>query len=90
MEVTPTLFTADYVGEPGRRTFYLQARTDAATLSFLLEKQQVSVLADRLSRCERSSYMRRPWWTRGDRCASCAAFPLIHPVTRARRRTATV
>jgi uncharacterized repeat protein (TIGR03847 family) len=48
MEVTPTLFTADYVGEPGRRTFYLQARTDAGTLSFLLEKQQVSVLADRL------------------------------------------
>ncbi|MDQ4026817.1 MAG: DUF3090 domain-containing protein, partial [Actinomycetota bacterium] len=48
MEVTPTLFTADYVGEPGGRTFYLQARTDAGTLSFLLEKQQVSVLADRL------------------------------------------
>jgi uncharacterized repeat protein (TIGR03847 family) len=39
MEVTPTLFTADYVGEPGRRTFYLQARTDAATLSFLLAER---------------------------------------------------
>jgi uncharacterized repeat protein (TIGR03847 family) len=48
MEVTPTLFTADYVGEPGNRTFYLQARSDAGTLSFLLEKQQVSVLADKL------------------------------------------
>jgi uncharacterized repeat protein (TIGR03847 family) len=48
MEVTPQRFTADYVGEPGRRTFYLQARTDSGTLSFLLEKQQVSVLAEKL------------------------------------------
>jgi uncharacterized repeat protein (TIGR03847 family) len=48
MDMTPTLLTADYVGEPGRRTFFLQAQTDAGTLSFLLEKQQVAVLAEKL------------------------------------------
>ena len=48
IELTPDIFTADYVGEPGGRTFYLQARTDMTTTSFLVEKQQVAVLADRL------------------------------------------
>ncbi len=48
MDMTPKLFTADYVGEPGRRTFFLQAQTDAGILSFLLEKQQVAVLAEKL------------------------------------------
>ena len=48
IELTPDIFAADYVGEPGARTFYLQARTDATTTTFLVEKQQVAVLADRL------------------------------------------
>ncbi len=48
IELTPNIFTADYVGEPGARTFYLQARTDETTATFLVEKQQVAVLADRL------------------------------------------
>jgi uncharacterized repeat protein (TIGR03847 family) len=47
MEMTPEVFTADYVGEPGERTFYVQARGEA-TVSLLVEKQQVAVLADKL------------------------------------------
>lgn len=34
------------IGEPGRRTFFLQARTVEGTVSFKLEKQQVSALCD--------------------------------------------
>jgi uncharacterized repeat protein (TIGR03847 family) len=45
----PERFVAGTVGEPGDRSFYLQAIEDARTISVLLEKQQVSVLADRIS-----------------------------------------
>lgn len=47
-EISPDVFTADYVGTPGHRTFYLQARTGADTTSFLVEKQQVALLAEKL------------------------------------------
>ena len=36
------------VGEPGQRTFYLQARSDDRLTSVVLEKTQVAALADRL------------------------------------------
>jgi uncharacterized repeat protein (TIGR03847 family) len=48
MEITPEVFTADYEGEPGNRTFFIQSRSSGATLSFLVEKQQVAILAERL------------------------------------------
>lgn len=48
MEITPDVFTADYVGEPGERSFYLQARSAHVMYSFALEKQQVAVLAEKL------------------------------------------
>lgn len=48
MEMTPDVFTADYVGEPGQRTFYLQARDATRTLTYLVEKQQVTLLAENL------------------------------------------
>jgi len=41
-------FTADYQGTPGKRTFFLQARAAATTMTFLVEKQQVAALAERL------------------------------------------
>ena len=47
-EIVPEVFTADYVGEPGHRTFYLQIRTASATSTLLAEKEQVAVLADKL------------------------------------------
>lgn len=46
--MNPDIFTADYVGEPGRRSFYLQARGAEGLLSFPIEKQQVIVLAEKL------------------------------------------
>jgi len=48
IEFTPEVFTADYVGRPGRRTFYLQARAHAGSISLLAEKQQVEALAEKL------------------------------------------
>jgi uncharacterized repeat protein (TIGR03847 family) len=37
--------TAAAVGEPGQRSFYLQARKDDVVVSMLLEKQQVALLS---------------------------------------------
>ena len=48
LELAPDVFTADYVGTPGKRTFYLQARAAALTTSFVLEKGQVGLLAARI------------------------------------------
>lgn len=45
----PDRFIAGTVGEPGDRAFYLQAVEDSKTVSVLLEKQQVTVLAERIS-----------------------------------------
>jgi uncharacterized repeat protein (TIGR03847 family) len=45
----PERFVAGTVGEPGDRSFYLQAIEEARTISVLLEKQQVTVLAERIS-----------------------------------------
>jgi uncharacterized repeat protein (TIGR03847 family) len=43
-----TRLTADAVGEPGRRTFYLQAASGADQVTLLLEKEQVRRLAESL------------------------------------------
>jgi uncharacterized repeat protein (TIGR03847 family) len=45
----PERFVAGTVGAPGDRSFYLQAIQEARTVSVLLEKQQVSVLAERIT-----------------------------------------
>jgi uncharacterized repeat protein (TIGR03847 family) len=37
--------TADAVGEPGSRAFYIQARQDSRVITVLVEKQQVQLLA---------------------------------------------
>ena len=44
----PERFVAGTVGQPGDRTFYLQASGGGRTVSVALEKLQVSVLAERL------------------------------------------
>ena len=44
----PDRFVAGTVGEPGERSFYLQAVESARRVSVLLEKQQVSVLSERI------------------------------------------
>jgi uncharacterized repeat protein (TIGR03847 family) len=44
----PERFVAGTVGPPGQRTFFLQARAGSRITSIALEKQQVSVLAERV------------------------------------------
>ena len=44
----PERFVTGTVGEPGQRTFFLQAREGTRVVSVALEKVQVAVLADRL------------------------------------------
>ncbi len=45
---TPDRFIAGTVGQPGNRTFYLQAVQDKRVVSVLCEKQQVAMLAERV------------------------------------------
>jgi uncharacterized repeat protein (TIGR03847 family) len=45
----PDRFVAGTVGQPGSRTFYLQARDGDRIVSVTLEKVQVSLLAERLT-----------------------------------------
>jgi uncharacterized repeat protein (TIGR03847 family) len=49
VDFTPEIFTADYVGEPGHRTFFLQGRGDEGASTLLIEKQQVALLAEKLA-----------------------------------------
>lgn len=44
----PERFVAGTVGEPGQRTFFLQARSGARLTTVGLEKQQVAALAERI------------------------------------------
>lgn len=44
----PERFVVGTVGEPGQRTFFLQARDGRRVTSVALEKQQVAILAERL------------------------------------------
>lgn len=46
--VPPERFVAGTVGQPGQRTFFLQARTGTRVVSVALEKQQVTALSERL------------------------------------------
>lgn len=46
---TPDRFVAGVTGEPGARTFYLQARQGGTLVSIGLEKTQVAALAGRMS-----------------------------------------
>jgi uncharacterized repeat protein (TIGR03847 family) len=45
----PERFVVGTVGQPGERTFYLQARSGNRLISVSLEKEQVNLLADRMS-----------------------------------------
>lgn len=46
IELNPvTHITADAIGKPGQRVFYIQARTTAETITLLVEKAQLQTLA---------------------------------------------
>jgi uncharacterized repeat protein (TIGR03847 family) len=44
----PERFVAGTVGQPGQRTFFLQARSGSKIVSVALEKQQVQALSERI------------------------------------------
>jgi uncharacterized repeat protein (TIGR03847 family) len=46
---SPDSFVAGAVGQPGQRTFYLQASKGSQVVSVALEKAQVAILAERLA-----------------------------------------
>jgi uncharacterized repeat protein (TIGR03847 family) len=48
MDMTPEVLAVDYVGQPGQRAFFLQARQGGRSLTFEIEKQQVALLAEKL------------------------------------------
>ena len=48
MDVRPEIFTADYTGRPGERTFFLQSRSETLTLTYQVEKGQVEVLGEKV------------------------------------------
>ncbi len=43
------VFTVDYSGEPGHRSFYLQVRSGDSSITLAVEKQQVALLAEKLT-----------------------------------------
>jgi uncharacterized repeat protein (TIGR03847 family) len=45
----PDRFVTGTVGEPGNRTFFLQARRGGSLVSVVLEKVQVAILAERMT-----------------------------------------
>jgi uncharacterized repeat protein (TIGR03847 family) len=45
----PDRFVAGTVGQPGNRTFFLQAKKSGAVVTVVLEKVQVQVLAERMA-----------------------------------------
>ncbi len=67
----PDRFVAGTVGQPGQRTFFLQAKEGSRVTSVALEKQQVSVLAERVDELLDEALRQ----TGGD-----AAIPAVAPV----------
>src|SRR4029079_12238276 len=84
----PERFVAGTVGQPGDRTFFLQARDGVRVVSVVLEKVQVAVLADRLG--ELLSELERRGLEAahaGERAETCVAGtgPLGEPLNEAFR-----
>jgi uncharacterized repeat protein (TIGR03847 family) len=84
----PERFVAGTVGQPGDRTFFLQARDGRRVVSIVLEKVQVAVLADRLGELL-SELERRGVATAGEIVAAAAETddtgPLDEPLNEAFR-----
>src|ERR1051326_4494739 len=85
----PDRFVAGSVGQPGERVFYLQATSTGRVTSVVLEKFQVSLLAERIDElldevpgppgCRTT----RPWTCRCSRTSGSARSPWPGTVTAA-------
>jgi uncharacterized repeat protein (TIGR03847 family) len=80
----PDRFVAGTVGQPGNRTFFLQARRSGQVVSVVLEKVQVAVLAERLG-VLLDELEERGITTAGE--ASADDQPLDEPINEAFRAT---
>ena len=80
----PERFIVGTVGQPGSRTFFLQAREGARIVSVSLEKVQVAALAERLGRLLFELDQRGIVTLEEDRAADDVA-PLDEPLTEAFR-----
>ncbi len=81
----PDRFVAGTVGQPGNRTFFLQARRAGQVVSVVLEKVQVAVLAERLGVLLDELESRGISPSTDD--APSDAAPLDEPITEAFRAT---
>lgn len=82
----PDRFVAGTVGEPGQRTFFLQARKASQVVSVVLEKVQVQVLAERLDQLLDELEQRGVTETTSDTITADTA-PLDEPLIEAFRAT---
>lgn len=82
----PDRFVAGTVGEPGQRTFFLQARKASQVVSVVLEKVQVQVLAERLDQLLDELEERGVTEAAGD-AATTDTAPLDEPLVEAFRAT---
>jgi uncharacterized repeat protein (TIGR03847 family) len=80
----PERFIAGTVGEPGNRTFFLQAREGDRVVSIVLEKAQVAVLAERLA-VLLAELERRGVETDADATGAADTSPLDEPLVEAFR-----
>ena len=79
----PERFIAGTTGDPGSRTFFLQAREGERVISVALEKVQVAVLADRLNQL--LDELERRGITEAEPPPASDAEPLDEPIIEAFR-----
>ncbi len=77
--------TAGAVGQPGQRTFYLQARNGRQLVSFVVEKEQVSALAGAIEQLLESLAEKNPLLSTSDDMIMFASMELEEPVEEAFR-----
>jgi uncharacterized repeat protein (TIGR03847 family) len=77
---SPDRFIAGTVGQPGDRTFYLQAIHETRIISVMLEKQQVQILADRIGALLEEVHRRFGTPLPAERARVEDLSPLIMPV----------
>ena len=79
----PERFVAGTIGQPGDRTFFLQARDGRRVVSVVIEKVQVAVLAERLG--ELLAELERRGVARSDAAITDDGGPLDEPLNEAFR-----
>ena len=77
--------TVGAVGQPGQRTFYLQARQGRYLLSLVMEKEQVNALATALDQLLESLAEKNPLLSTSEDLIAMAGMNLEEPVEEAFR-----